>query len=79
MSHRIEFSAKVRDQAAQRAAGKCQSCKCDLKAVADWLKAAPGKGAPQVFRLFGYAVPVREDEPPRPVGATAHIFRGGVL
>ena len=31
MSHRIEFSAKVRDQAAQRAAGKCQSCKCDLR------------------------------------------------
>ena len=29
MSHRIEFSAKVRDQAAQRAASKCQSCKCD--------------------------------------------------
>lgn len=26
-----------------------------LKAVANWLKAAPGKGAPQVFRLFGYA------------------------
>src|SRR5262249_22384276 len=27
-----------------------------LKAVADWLKAKPGKtGTPQVFRLFGYA------------------------
>jgi exodeoxyribonuclease-5 len=27
-----------------------------LKAVADWLKAKPGRGAtPQVFRLFGYA------------------------
>jgi exodeoxyribonuclease-5 len=27
-----------------------------LKAVADWLKAKPGKGGtPQVFRLFGYA------------------------
>jgi exodeoxyribonuclease V len=26
-----------------------------LKAVADWLKAKPGRGAPPVFRLFGYA------------------------
>jgi len=26
-----------------------------LKAIADWLKAKPGGGAPQVFRLFGYA------------------------
>src|SRR5437763_1324424 len=26
-----------------------------LKAVATWLKAKPGSGAPQVFRLFGYA------------------------
>src|ERR671923_2433384 len=27
-----------------------------LKAVADWLKAKPGRnGTPQVFRLFGYA------------------------
>jgi exodeoxyribonuclease-5 len=27
-----------------------------LSAVADWLKAKPGKnGTPQVFRLFGYA------------------------
>ena len=27
-----------------------------LKAVADWLKAKPGKnGTPPVFRLFGYA------------------------
>ncbi len=26
-----------------------------LKAVSDWLKSKPGKGGPQVFRLFGYA------------------------
>src|SRR5215469_1369705 len=26
-----------------------------LSAVAEWLKARPGAGAPQVFRLFGYA------------------------
>ncbi len=26
-----------------------------LNAVAGWLKAKPGRGAPQVFRLFGYA------------------------
>ena len=27
-----------------------------LKAVADWLKAKPGRGTrPQIFRLFGYA------------------------
>src|SRR5450631_731078 len=27
-----------------------------LKAVADWLKAKPGRGStPQIFRLFGYA------------------------
>lgn len=34
MSHRIEFSAKVRDQAAQRAGERCQSCKCDLRGKA---------------------------------------------
>jgi exodeoxyribonuclease-5 len=28
-----------------------------LKAVADWLKAKPGRnGTPPVFRLFGYAL-----------------------
>jgi exodeoxyribonuclease-5 len=26
-----------------------------LKAIDDWLKAKPGKGAPAIFRLFGYA------------------------
>src|SRR5438093_4549548 len=26
-----------------------------LKAVAGWLEAKPGRGAPQIFRLFGYA------------------------
>lgn len=34
MSRRIEFSAKVRDQAAQRANGRCQSCKCDMRGKA---------------------------------------------
>ena len=26
-----------------------------LEAVAGWLKAKPGRGAAQIFRLFGYA------------------------